>query len=101
LLHDMAGELPTPAASHLFQINDDADKLDEDTAQFFHYNFARLPFLCKQARPNVQTAVAFLCNRVKAPGIDDYKKLARTMRYLRGTTNEPLTLEAGNVHVIK
>jgi hypothetical protein len=75
---DMAGESATPAASHLFQVNDDAEKLDEDTAQFFHHNVARLLFLNKRARPDVQTSVAFLCTRVKAPGIDEYKKLART-----------------------
>jgi hypothetical protein len=30
--NDMAGESATPAASHLFQVNEDAAKLDEETA---------------------------------------------------------------------
>ena len=51
----------------------------------FHHNVAKLLFLCKQARPNIQTAVAFLTTCVMAPDEDDYKKLARVMRYLRGT----------------
>jgi len=30
--------------------------------------------LCKCACPDIQTAVAFLCSRVKCPDVDDYKK---------------------------
>jgi hypothetical protein len=101
LPNDMAGEAATPAATHLFQVNEDADKLDENTAQMFHHNVAKLLFLCKRARPDIQTPVAFLCTRVKNPDVDDYKKLTRVMRFLRGTINDPLTLEADNLSLIK
>ena len=36
-----------------------------------------------------------------SPDTDDYKKLARVIRYLRGTVNMPLTLEADNLNIIK
>jgi hypothetical protein len=49
--------------------------LDEETATMFHHNKAKLLFLCKCARPDIQTAIALLCTRVKGPGNDDYKKL--------------------------
>jgi hypothetical protein len=65
----MDREAATPAANHLFQVNDDAKKLDEETAQLFHHNVAKLLFLCKRARPDVQTTVAFLTTLVK-----DYTK---------------------------
>jgi hypothetical protein len=54
-------------------------KLDEATADMFHHNTAKLLFLCKQARPDVQTVVAFLCTHVQNPDNDDYKKLTRVM----------------------
>ncbi len=98
---DMDGEAATPAANHLFEVNPDPTLLDEKTADMFHHNVAKLLFLCKRARPDIQTAVAFLCTRVKAPDSDDYKKLARVMRYLRGTANMPLVLEADETHIIK
>jgi hypothetical protein len=98
---DMAGESATPASSHLFQVNEDAQKLDETTAQLFHHNVAKLLFLCKHARPDIQTSIAYLCTRVKEPDTDDYKKLTRTMRYLRGTADMPLTLESENISIIK
>jgi hypothetical protein len=76
---DMNGEATTPAANHLFEVDESADKLDEETAQLFHHNVAKLLFLCKRARPDVQAAVAFLTTRVQQPVVDDYKKLGRTM----------------------
>ena len=50
----------------------------------FHFNVAMLLFLCKQARPDIQNAVAFLCTQGKGPeDTDDLKKLAHIMKYLR------------------
>ena len=95
------GETPTPASLHLFEVNEDAEKLDDPTSEMFHHNTAKLLFLCKRARPDVQTAVSFLCTRVKAPDVDDYKKLRRVMTYLRATWTMPLTLEADSTNVIK
>jgi hypothetical protein len=75
--------------------------LDAETAEMFHHNVAKLLFLCKRARPDIQTPISFLCTRVKHPDTDDYKKLARVMRYLRCTIDLPLTLEATDVQIIK
>jgi hypothetical protein len=46
LPNDMAGKAATPAASHLFQVNEDAKKLEENIRQLFHHNIAKLLFLC-------------------------------------------------------
>jgi hypothetical protein len=42
-------------------------------------------FLCKRARPNIQTAFAFLCTWVQAPDLDHYQKWTWETKYLRGT----------------
>ena len=101
LPHDMNGTVTTPAASHLFDVDESAEKLTPALGDLFHHNTAKLLFLCKRARPDIQTAVAFLCTRVKGPDVDDYKKLSRTMMYLRGSLYMPLTLEANDVSIIK
>ena len=67
----------------------------------FHHNTAKLLFLCKRARPDIQPPVAFLCTRVQEPDQDDYKKLARVMKYLRGSSDLVLTLEANNMNIVK
>jgi Reverse transcriptase (RNA-dependent DNA polymerase) len=101
LPEDMKGESATPAANHLFQVDNAAEKLSSDKSIMFHHNAAKLLFLCKRACPDVQTATAFLCTRVKAPDIDDYKKLGRVMHYLRTTHDMVLTLESNSVNIIK
>jgi hypothetical protein len=98
---DMDGEAATAAGPHLFEVNPEAKPLDEDDSTMFHHNIAKLIFLCKRARPDTQTSVAFLSTQVKGPDVDDYKKLSRVMKYLRGTIEMPLTLEASNMSIIK
>jgi hypothetical protein len=91
---DMSGHAATPAANHLFAVNDKAEKLDNDDSEKYHHLTAKLLYLSKRARPDLQLAVAFLCKRVKQPDVDDWKKLGRCLRYLRGTKELILTLES-------
>ena len=98
---DMSGECATPASSYLFDVDANCDKLDRDAADLFHHYTAKLLFLCKRARPDIQPAVAFLCTRVQGPDTDDYKKLARVMKYLRSTLTMPLTLESDGSNIVK
>ena len=99
LPEDMCGMVTSPAADHLFTVSDTGKKLTCEQSEMFHHNIAKLLFLCKRARPDIQTAVAFLTTRVMAPDEDDYKKLAQVMRYLRGAKTMPLTLEADNLQL--
>ena len=57
---------------------------------------ARLLFAAKQARPDIQVAVAYLCTRVQEPTEDDYLKLARVIRYLRTTVHLLLVIGWNN-----
>ena len=77
-------------------------KLSDELGNLYHHNVDKLIFLCKRARPDVQTAVAFLCTRVKARDVDDYKKLGQVIQYLQGSMcMPPLTLEADDMSVNK
>ena len=82
LPEDMCGMVTSPAADHLFTVNDTGKKLTWEQSEMFHRNVATWLFLCKWAHPDIQTAVAFLTTRVMAPDEDNNKKSARVMRYL-------------------
>ena len=69
------GPAATPAANHLFEVNDDAEKLPEKEALLYHHHTAKLLYLSKRARPDIQTSVAFMCTIVTQPDVDDLKKL--------------------------
>ena len=71
LPEDMIGLAYTPAGLHLFTVDDDTPKLEEKESKLFHHNVAKLLFLAKRAQPDIQTAIAFLCTRVKSLDIDD------------------------------
>jgi len=91
----------TPAAAHLFTVCEDAPKLSEEKASTFHTIVAKGLFLCKRARPDIQTTIAFLTTRVKDPDEDDWKKLRRLIAYLKGTVDLVMTLGADNTRVVK
>mgnify|MGYP000305707936 CR=1 FL=1 len=98
---DMDGEAPTPAANHLFSVDDQQTKVTEKQAQFFHTCVAKTLFLCKRARPDLQTAVAFLCTCVTSCNEDDYKKLKQMLQFLRATKDDYLTLSAHSLHNVR
>ena len=90
---DMSGTAPMPAGNHLFSISTtSASYLNDLDAQHFHHIVAKLLFLCKRSRPEIQTTVAFITTRVKGPDLDDYKKLSCVIKYVRGTQNISLKL---------
>jgi len=89
----MQGSAQTPAASHLFNIREDAEKLDQDEAEIFHHLVAKILYLAKRTRPDLLLAVSFLSTRVRDPDVDDWKKLGRCITYLKDTVDLTLTLE--------
>jgi hypothetical protein len=98
---DMEGVAVTPATANLFTVRDDANKLDDGRTEMYHHLTAKLLYLCKRARPDLQTAISFLTTRVIHPDEDDWKKLTRCIRYLRDSKDLFLTLEAASDLAIK
>ena len=81
-----------PAASHLNEVNDNAEKPSNTMRDTFHHLTAKILYLSKRARPGLQTAVSFLTTRIMQPDIDDWKKLSRCLKYFRGTRGLPMIL---------
>ena len=78
--HDSTSTMAkTPAALHLFQINDKVTPLSDNAAAIFHTFVAKALFLTKHACPDLATAVAFLSTHVTCLDQDDWKKLCCIM----------------------
>ena len=94
---------PTPAQEFLFKVRpeDEAKKLPEKQAAQYHHVVAQLLFASTRVRRDIQTAVAFLTTRVKAPDEDDWGKLKRVLKYIKGTIGLRLILKASSLSVIK
>jgi hypothetical protein len=93
----------SPAAERLFTVrpNDESVPLEEKRAIAFHHCVAQLLLASARARKDIQPAVAFLTTRVRDPGEDDWLKLKRLLRYIRGTIHMSLILRAESLNVIK
>jgi hypothetical protein len=91
----------TPAGAHLFEVNDECSKLNEDDRKLLHSITAKLLFVSKRGRPDIQVPISFLTSRVTRADRDDWKKLKRLLEYLHDTIDMPLTLSIDNLSVIK
>jgi hypothetical protein len=64
------------APNDLFIVNKDAEELSEEGAMAFHNHVAKTLYVSKRARLDVSMALAFLTTRVRAPDVDDWRKLS-------------------------
>jgi hypothetical protein len=97
---DMAGIARTPVPAHLFVVNDNPVPLNKSMAEVFHRMVMQLLYLCQRGRPDIRTAISFLCRR-SSPDEDDYKKLTRVMRYLQATLDLKLVLSADGSGIVR
>ena len=57
----------------------------------------KLMYVCQRARPDIVTAIAFLCTRVSKSTEEDWDKLKRLLEFLKGTMGDELVLGADKV----
>ena len=80
---EMKGAATTPAASHLFKVNDkDPQHLGTEKNKVFVHLVMQGLYLSQREHPDIRTAIAFLCGQLRNPDEDDYKKLTQMMQYL-------------------
>jgi len=54
----------TPGAHDLFEIDEKSPQLDNDALELFHHNVAKLLFVAKRARLDIEPTILFLCTRL-------------------------------------
>ena len=96
---DIKSSAPAPHTDYLFKIREESKrkKLETERAVAFHHATAQLLFLSQRARRDIMTAVSFLTSRVKDPDEDDWGKLKRVLKYLKGTRSMPLRIKADSL----
>ena len=69
----------TPARSCLRDINLECTRLCSEKQEGFHSIVSKLLWTIKRARPGLETAIGFLCNRVAKSDEDDWLKPRRAI----------------------
>ena len=75
------------AGNHLSKVDNACAKLCKRDKIIFRRLVAKLLFLIKRERPDIQPTIVFLTTRVRNPDEDDWKKLRRLLSYLDATIN--------------
>jgi hypothetical protein len=86
----------TPGTKATYQVDGSSARLVEAERKIFHTETAKLLFLAKRVRPDMLTVVSFLCTRVTCATVEDRKKLARLLGYLKGTATQRLVISPVN-----
>jgi hypothetical protein len=90
----------SPATKNMFIVDGNSRLLGEEDRKQFHTKTAKLLYLAKRARPDILTAVNFLCTRVQSATEEDAMKLARVLGYVKGTVEQVLNIRvAGEPNV--
>jgi hypothetical protein len=97
---DIVKSAATPAKRDLFDINDDSTALPSKKKEIFHSVVAKLLYVSKRGRLDIQLATAFLCTRVSCSSVQDWEKLRRLLMDVRGSLDEFLVLGADDLTVM-
>ena len=69
---EISKKCATPGKHDLFKVDNDSPKLTEERAEKFHNIVAKLLYVSKRARLDIDLAVSFLCTRVAEPTEQDW-----------------------------
>jgi hypothetical protein len=98
---DVSKPAATPAKKNLFDVDKRSPLLEKTKAERFHSVVAKLLYIAKRGRIDIQLAIAFLCTRVSCSTEDDWSKLKRVLQYLGRTKDDFLILGADCLTILK
>ena len=85
---EIHANVSSPANKHLFKVNESAERLNQEKSDEFHSTTAKLLYYMKRARPDIETAIAFLCTRVSKSDVDNWNKLKRVLGWIKVTIDD-------------
>ena len=90
----------SPASRHLREMNDDCKKLTTVKSEVFHSIVEKILYIMKRARPDLETAVSYLCTRVSKSDLDNWKKLLRVIVFIKVTIDDKRIIGAKSLSSI-
>ena len=91
----------TPAKHDLFYVDNKSEILSKEKAEVFHHIVAKLLYVSKRARMDIDLAVAFLCTRVAKNTEEDWLKLKRLLNYIRRTIEMRRTIGVDSLNHLR
>ena len=70
---DVSASVTSPKTNKIFEVREDNKQLSDKKGELFHLVVAKLLFIMKGSRPDLETAVSLLTTRVSKSDVDDWK----------------------------
>ena len=86
--NEITEEVTSPATRRLRDVDPECELLSKDKQDAFHSIVAKLLWIMKRARPDLETAISYLCTRVAKCDTDDWGKLRRVIAYIQCTLDD-------------
>ena len=96
----LKGTVKSPATKNLFIVDENSMPLTKKRHDIFHSVVASLLWIMKRSRPDIETAISFLCTRVSCSTDEDWEKLKRVLTFLSQTKKDKRIIGAKNLHEI-
>jgi hypothetical protein len=94
---DVDAGVSSPANKNLFNTYDDSKELNEEKSKIFHSVVAKILFIMKRARPDVETTISYLMTQVSKSNVEDWKKLKRCLGFMKGTIDDKRIIGADSL----
>ena len=86
---EMLDETVASIASHgLFNVDEEAADLDKAKTEIFHSVTAKLLYIMKRVRLDIEQAMSFLIRRVSKINFEKWKKLKRCLGFLKESIDD-------------
>ena len=85
----------------MFKLDKTSRILDDQKAEIFHHIVAKLLYVSKRARLDIDLVVSFMCTRVAEPTEQDWEKLKRLLTYVKGTMDIVRIISAEDLTTIR
>ena len=96
---DLRSGVTSPAYKDIFTTYDDiSDQLGSKQSEIFHSVTAKLLYITKRARPDLETAISYLTTRVSKSNNRDWYKLKRVLSFIKETIDDPRIMGAASLH---
>ena len=82
---DISTEVSSPAKKGMKNVDAISTRTEKKITDIFHSIVAKLLWVAKMGRPDIDTVISFLCTRVTKITKEDKEELRRVLKYLKHT----------------
>ena len=94
------GTTTSPTKKDMFDVDTTSRALNKKSADLFHSVIAKILWITKRGRTDLETAESFLCTRVANPIEDDWQKLERLLRFISRTRKNKRIIGIHNIRTM-